>query len=51
MKAVVQRVVGARPPVDHADLDADALRARKSSDASEGRKAMLEKRKPNFLGE
>jgi len=51
MKAVVQRVVGARPAVDHADLDADALRARKSTDASEGRRAMLEKRKPNFRGE
>src|SRR6266850_1779226 len=51
MKAVVQRVVAARPTVDHGDLDADALRARKSADASEGRRAMLEKRKPNFRGE
>ena len=51
MKAVVQRIVSARPAVDHGDLDADALRARKSADASEGRRAMLEKRKPSFRGE
>ena len=51
MKQVVQRAVSARPPVDHADLDAAALRARQSADASEGRRAMLEKRKPNFRGE
>jgi len=51
MKAVVQRAVSARPVVDHADLDAAALQARKSADASEGRRAMLEKRKPVFRGE
>jgi enoyl-CoA hydratase/carnithine racemase len=51
MKAVVQRVVANRPAVDHADLDAAALTARKSADASEGRRAMLEKRKPVFRGE
>jgi enoyl-CoA hydratase/carnithine racemase len=51
MKAVVQRVVANRPPVDHADLDAAALAARKSADASEGRRAMLDKRQPNFRGE
>jgi enoyl-CoA hydratase len=51
MKAVVQRAVAARPSVDHADLDAAALQARKSTDASEGRRAMLEKRKPVFRGE
>jgi enoyl-CoA hydratase/carnithine racemase len=51
MKAVVQRVVTSRPEVEHADLDAAALRARKSRDASEGRRAMLEKRKPNFRGD
>jgi 1,4-dihydroxy-2-naphthoyl-CoA synthase len=51
MKQVVQRAVSARPAVDHADLDASALRARQSADASEGRRAMLEKRKPNFRGE
>ena len=36
---------------DHADLDAAALQARKSADASEGRRAMLEKRTPLFRGE
>ena len=51
MKQVVRREVSARPAVDHADLDAGALRARQSADASEGRRAMLEKRKPNFRGE
>ena len=51
MKQVVRRAVSARPAVDHADLDAGALRARQSADASEGRRAMLEKRKPNFRGE
>jgi enoyl-CoA hydratase/carnithine racemase len=51
MKQVVLRAVSARPVVDHADLDASALRARQSADASEGRRAMLEKRKPNFRGE
>ena len=51
MKAVIQRAVSARPTVDHADLDAAALQARKSADASEGRRAMLEKRKPAFRGE
>jgi hypothetical protein len=51
MKAVVQRIVANRPPVDHADLDAAALTARQSADASEGRRAMLEKRKPSFRGE
>src|SRR5919201_3092899 len=51
MKQVVQRAVSARPSVDHADLDASALRARQSTDASEGRRAMLEKRKPNFRGD
>jgi enoyl-CoA hydratase/carnithine racemase len=51
MKQVIQRSVAARPAVDHADLDALALQARKSADASEGRRAMLEKRKPVFRGE
>jgi len=51
MKQVVQRAVSARPAVDHADLDAGALSARRSADASEGRRAMLEKRKPNFRGD
>jgi enoyl-CoA hydratase/carnithine racemase len=51
MKAVVQRAVSARPAVAHDDLDAAALRARQSADAGEGRRAMLEKRKPIFRGE
>jgi enoyl-CoA hydratase/carnithine racemase len=51
MKQVVLRAVGARPSVAHDDLDAAALRARGSADASEGRRAMLEKRKPRFRGE
>jgi enoyl-CoA hydratase/carnithine racemase len=51
MKQVIQRGAGARPAIDHADLDALALRARRSADASEGRRAMLEKRKPVFRGE
>jgi enoyl-CoA hydratase/carnithine racemase len=51
MKQVVLRAVGARPSVAHADLDAAALRARGSADAGEGRRAMLEKRKPRFRGE
>ncbi|HEX9820212.1 MAG TPA: enoyl-CoA hydratase/isomerase family protein [Methylomirabilota bacterium] len=51
MKQVVQRAVAARPAVAHDDLDTLALQARKSADAGEGRRAMLEKRKPNFRGE
>ena len=51
MKQVILRAVAARPAVDHADLDVDALRARKSADAGEGRRAMLEKRTPIFRGE
>jgi enoyl-CoA hydratase/carnithine racemase len=51
MKQVIQRAVAARPAVVVDDLDAAALRARKSADAGEGRRAMLEKRKPLFRGE
>jgi enoyl-CoA hydratase/carnithine racemase len=51
MKQVILRGVAARPAVAHDDLDAAALRARQSADASEGRRAMLEKRKPVFRGE
>jgi len=43
--------VSARPAVAHDDLDAAALRARQSADAGEGRRAMLEKRRPIFRGE
>jgi hypothetical protein len=51
MKATIQRTLSARGAIAHADLDAQALAARQSADASEGRRAMLEKRKPNFRGE
>jgi len=51
MKQVILRAVAARPVVAHDDLDAAALQARKSADASEGRRAMLEKRQPVFRGE
>ncbi|HEU4367918.1 MAG TPA: enoyl-CoA hydratase, partial [Methylomirabilota bacterium] len=51
MKQVILRAVAARPAVVHDDLDQLALQARQSADASEGRRAMLEKRKPNFRGE
>ena len=37
--------------VAHDDLDAAATKARTSADAQEGRRAMLEKRKPVFRGE
>ncbi len=51
MKAMILRAVSARDAITHADLDALALVARRSADASEGRRAMLEKRKPVFRGE
>ena len=51
MKATIQRALSARGQISHADLDGQALGARQSADASEGRRAMLEKRKPNFRGE
>jgi len=51
MKATLIRAVALREQIAHEDLDALARRARQSADASEGRRAMLEKRKPNFRGE
>ena len=51
MKATIQRTLAGRATISHDDLDAQALCARRSADASEGRRAMLEKRKPNFRGE
>jgi enoyl-CoA hydratase/carnithine racemase len=51
MKATIQRALANRTRIEHADLDAQALAARRSADASEGRRAMLEKRKPSFRGE
>lgn len=51
MKAVILRALAARERIVHDDLDALVLRARRSADASEGRRAMLEKRAPVFRGE
>jgi enoyl-CoA hydratase/carnithine racemase len=51
MKATVQRALAARTQIAHDDLDSLAKRARTSKDASEGRRAMLEKRKPQFGGD
>jgi len=51
IKAVIQRTISARAQIPHDDLDALSLRARQSADAKEGRRAMLEKRKPVFRGE
>ncbi len=51
IKAVIQRSLELRNKLSHDDLDAAARTARASHDASEGRRAMLEKRKPTFRGE
>ena len=51
MKATIQRTLSAHAQIAHADLDALTQTARQSADASEGRRAMLEKRRPNFRGE
>ncbi|HUF94353.1 MAG TPA: enoyl-CoA hydratase-related protein [Candidatus Limnocylindria bacterium] len=51
MKATIQRALSARTQIAHDDLNALAKCARTSADASEGRRAMLEKRTPNFKGE
>ena len=51
IKAVIQRALEPREKIASDDLDAAARRARSSTDASEGRRAVLEKRKPNFRGE
>ena len=51
MKATLLRAAALREQIAHEDLDALARRARQSADASEGRRAMLEKRKPMFRGE
>ncbi len=51
MKAVIQRAIAARDGVEHEDLDLQVTRARKSADAREGVKAMLEKRPAQFRGE
>ena len=51
MKAMIRRAISARERIDHADLDAEVTRARKSADAREGVRAMLEKRRARFVGE
>ena len=51
IKATILRAVSLRESIPHADLDEAAARARQSADASEGRRAMLEKRRPIFRGE
>jgi len=51
IKATILRAVSLREGIAHADLDEMSARARQSTDASEGRRAMLEKRRPVFRGE
>jgi len=51
IKATIQRAISLRDSITHADLDEATGRARRSADASEGRRAMLEKRRPIFRGE
>jgi len=51
IKATIQRAISLRESITHADLDEATGRARQSADASEGRRAMLEKRRPVFRGE
>ena len=51
IKALLAQALAARDQVAHDDLDALIQTARRSQDASEGRRAMLEKRKPVFRGE
>ena len=51
IKALIQHALAAREAVPHGDVDALIQAARRSQDAGEGRRAMLEKRKPVFRGE
>jgi enoyl-CoA hydratase/carnithine racemase len=51
MKTMIRRAISARERIDHTDLDAEVTRARRSADAREGVRAMLDKRRPQFRGE
>jgi enoyl-CoA hydratase/carnithine racemase len=51
MKQMILRAVSLRERIDAQDLDEVVRRARKSADAREGVRAMLEKRPPVFRGE
>jgi enoyl-CoA hydratase/carnithine racemase len=51
IKALIQRALATRDLVAHDDVDALIQAARRSQDAGEGRRAMLDKRKPVFRGE
>jgi enoyl-CoA hydratase/carnithine racemase len=51
MKQSLLRMISLRETIEHRDISELAHRARKSADAQEGVRAMLEKRKPVFRGE
>lgn len=51
MKHSILRAISLRETIEHRDINELAHRARKSADAQEGVRAMLEKRKPSFRGE
>ena len=51
LKASIARAISLRESVRHDDIDELVARVRISRDASEGRRAMLEKRPPVFRGE
>ena len=51
LKATILRAVAAASRIEHADVDELARGARKSQDAVEGVRAMLEKRRPLFRGQ
>ena len=49
-KTIIEEFVKASDEPDHARMKASIERCRGSSDAQEGRRAFMEKRKPNFGG-